>query len=124
MIPTRSMARVNAFYRSSFRALLSSLLVVAIGGCSRQKPADETAQTPAGPAVTPLAGRTNGGAIASEAEDGQWIRPAKNYASTRFSGLNQITADNVKDLRLAWTFETGVLRGQEAAPLVVNNTMY
>ncbi|HEY4671494.1 MAG TPA: methanol/ethanol family PQQ-dependent dehydrogenase, partial [Gemmatimonadaceae bacterium] len=40
------------------------------------------------------------------------------------SGLNQITAANVKDLRLAWTFETGVLRGQEAAPLVVNSTMY
>ena len=74
--------------------------------------------------MTPVAGRSNGGAIANEAEDGQWLRPAKNYASTRFSGLNQITADNVKNLHVAWTFELGVLRGQEAAPLVVNNTMY
>jgi alcohol dehydrogenase (cytochrome c) len=74
--------------------------------------------------MTPIAGRSNGGAIAAEAEDGQWVRPAKNYASTRFSGLTEITADNARNLRLAWTFETGILRGQEAAPLVVNNTMY
>jgi PQQ-dependent dehydrogenase (methanol/ethanol family) len=92
--------------------------------CSGEKPAEELAQTPAKPVMTALAGRSNGGSIAAEPEDGQWVRPAKNYASTRFSGLSQITADNVRNLRLAWTFETGVLRGQEAAPLVVNNTMY
>jgi lanthanide-dependent methanol dehydrogenase len=59
-----------------------------------------------------------------EAEDGQWIMPAKNYASTRFSGLNQINAGNVKNLKVAWTFSTGSDRGEEAAPIVVNNTMY
>jgi PQQ-dependent dehydrogenase (methanol/ethanol family) len=60
----------------------------------------------------------------TEAEDGQWIMPAKNYASTRFSGLDEINTENVKNLKVAWTFSTGVNRGQEAAPLVVNNTMY
>jgi PQQ-dependent dehydrogenase (methanol/ethanol family) len=59
-----------------------------------------------------------------EAEDGQWPMPAKNYASTRFSGLDQINTENVKNLKVAWTFDTGVNRGQEAAPIVVNNTMY
>jgi PQQ-dependent dehydrogenase (methanol/ethanol family) len=59
-----------------------------------------------------------------EAEDGQWIMPAKNYASTRFSGLNQINTANVKNLKVAWTFSTGSDRGEEAAPIVVNNTMY
>ena len=29
-------------------------------------------------------------------DDGQWVMPAKNYASTRFSGLDQINADNVQ----------------------------
>ena len=48
----------------------------------------------------------------------------KNYASTRYSTLNQITPDNVKNLKLAWTFSTGMTHGQEAAALVVNNTMY
>ncbi len=119
------MARTTVVLPNSKIKLAGSLLLAALtAGCSGSKPADEVAQTPGNPTVTPIAGRTNGGAIASEAEDGQWVRPAKNYASTRFSGLNQITAANVKDLRLAWTFETGVLRGQEAAPLVVNSTMY
>ncbi len=50
--------------------------------------------------------------------------PAKDYSSRRFSGLNQINASNAKNLRAAWTFSMGSDRGEEAAPLVVNNTMY
>ncbi|MER8377845.1 methanol/ethanol family PQQ-dependent dehydrogenase [Mesorhizobium sp. M1399] len=50
--------------------------------------------------------------------------PAKNYASTRYSELAEITEDNVKNLQVAFTFSTGVNKGQEAAPLVVGNTMY
>ena len=60
----------------------------------------------------------------SASEDGQWLRPAKDFASTRFSRLTDINADNVASLKLAWSFETGVERGQEAAPLVVGTTMY
>ncbi len=60
----------------------------------------------------------------AEPEDGQWLRPAKDYASTRFSGLDQITTANASQLKLAWSFSTGVLRGQEAAPLIVGSTMY
>ena len=33
-------------------------------------------------------------------------------------------AKNVKDLQVAWTFSTGVLRGHEGSPLVVGNVMY
>ena len=54
----------------------------------------------------------------------QWVMPAKNYAATRFSGLDQITTENVRDLRVAWTFSTGLTPGHEAAPLVVGETMY
>jgi PQQ-dependent dehydrogenase (methanol/ethanol family) len=61
---------------------------------------------------------------AAPPEDGQWTMPAKNYASTRFSGLDEINTGNVKGLQVAFTFSTGVNRGQEAAPLVVGSTMY
>jgi PQQ-dependent dehydrogenase (methanol/ethanol family) len=50
--------------------------------------------------------------------------PARNFASTRYSGLREVTPANVEQLRLAWSFSTGVTRGHEAAPLVVGNTMY
>jgi len=59
-----------------------------------------------------------------EPDDGQWIRPAKDLASLRYSTLDQINTGNVKNLKVAWTFSTGLDRGHEAAPLVVNNTMY
>jgi glucose dehydrogenase len=58
------------------------------------------------------------------ADDGQWTMPAKNFASTRFSGLDEINTKNVKDLKVAWTFSTGIDRGQEAAPIIVGDTMY
>ena len=61
---------------------------------------------------------------ASPPDDGNWVMAAKNYASTRFSELSEIDAGNVRDLRVEFTFSTGVVRGHEAAPLVVNNTMY
>jgi PQQ-dependent dehydrogenase (methanol/ethanol family) len=57
-------------------------------------------------------------------DDGQWVRPAKDFASTRFSGLTEINTTNVKNLRAIANFSTGVLRGHEAAPIVVGATMY
>jgi lanthanide-dependent methanol dehydrogenase len=59
-----------------------------------------------------------------EAPDGEWPMASGDYANTRFSGLRQITADNVARLQVSWTFSTGVLRGQEAAPIVAGRTMY
>jgi PQQ-dependent dehydrogenase (methanol/ethanol family) len=57
-------------------------------------------------------------------EDGQWLMPAKNYASTRFSGLTEINAENVKNLKVAWTFSTGTSAGHESAPIIANDTMF
>ena len=55
---------------------------------------------------------------------GEWRRQARDYASTRYSPLNQITTANVKQLKIAWTFSDGVNFGHEGAPLVVGSTMY
>jgi lanthanide-dependent methanol dehydrogenase len=60
----------------------------------------------------------------ARAADEQWPMAGKNYANTRFSELKQITAENAKHLTAAWTFSTGVNRGQEAAPVVVGDAMY
>lgn len=57
-------------------------------------------------------------------DDRQWPIAAKNYESTRFSTLDQINGANVANLQLAWTFSVGAPRGQEAAPLAINGTIY
>jgi PQQ-dependent dehydrogenase (methanol/ethanol family) len=53
-----------------------------------------------------------------------WVMPTGDYANTRYSKLNQITAANAGKLQVAWTFSTGVLRGHEGGPLVLGNLMY
>jgi lanthanide-dependent methanol dehydrogenase len=60
--------------------------------------------------------------MAQNAND--WVMPAKDYANTRYSTLNQINTGNVGKLQVSWTFSTGVLRGHEGAPLVVGDVMY
>jgi PQQ-dependent dehydrogenase (methanol/ethanol family) len=97
-------------------AKLSRCLVVLVGVVA-SLPVTAAAQA-AGPAkaVPPAA--------AAPADDGQWVMPAKNYASTRFSALSEINAGNVRDLTVAFTFSTGVERGHEAAPIVVDGTMF
>jgi PQQ-dependent dehydrogenase (methanol/ethanol family) len=57
-------------------------------------------------------------------DDKQWVMPSKNYAQTRFSGLTQINAANAAKLGVAWEFSVGSNHGQEAAPIVVGDTMY
>jgi PQQ-dependent dehydrogenase (methanol/ethanol family) len=54
----------------------------------------------------------------------QWVMWGGDYAGTRYSELDQITADNADSLQPVWTFSTGVLRGHEGGPLVVGDTMY
>jgi alcohol dehydrogenase (cytochrome c) len=54
----------------------------------------------------------------------EWTFPGGDYATSRYSSLDQITAANVAQLRVSSTMSTGVLQGHEGTPLVVNNTMY
>lgn len=91
------------------------LAVVVLACCPFLAAASQ--QPAATPAIAPPAS-------AAPPDDGQWTMPAKNYASTRYSELSEINESNVKNLQVAFTFSTGVNKGQEAAPLVIANTMY
>src|SRR4051794_30668686 len=46
-------------------------------------------------ALTARTGTASPGTDTTVADDGQWVMPAKDYASTRFSGLNEINTGNV-----------------------------
>jgi len=105
------------------RALLALFLVIgapALTACRKQ-----TVDTSA-----PDSARALGGSFAAadpadlQKDDGQWVMPAKNYSSTRFSGLNEINTENARQLGVSWTFSTGMVAGHEAAPLVVGATMF
>ena len=66
----------------------------------------------------------NEGLLKLEKDPNQWVSPTGDYANRRYSELAQINKDNVGKLQVAWTFSTGVLRGHEGNPLVVDGVMY
>ncbi|HEX6966581.1 MAG TPA: methanol/ethanol family PQQ-dependent dehydrogenase [Gemmatimonadaceae bacterium] len=110
------------------------LAVVTIAGCSRGSAAQPGAQASAAhdqsahdpPAHDPPPATSYGAAIGAMPVGGagDWTLPGRDLAGSRYSPLDQITAQNVKNLHVAWTFSTGVPDGHEGNPLVVNNTMY
>ncbi|MEI7783821.1 MAG: methanol/ethanol family PQQ-dependent dehydrogenase [Betaproteobacteria bacterium] len=58
------------------------------------------------------------------ANPSNWAMQAGNMHNQRYSSLKQINTSNVNKLQVAWTFSTGVLRGHEGSPLVVDGVMY
>jgi lanthanide-dependent methanol dehydrogenase len=53
-----------------------------------------------------------------------WAMQAGDMYNQRYSKLTQINKGNVGKMQVAWLFSTGVLRGHEGSPLVVNGMMY
>ena len=73
-------------------------------------------------ATLPLAAQTG-------AKNGEWRSYAAEPGSTKYSPLDQINRDNVKNLRIAWRFRTDNLGprpdfNMQSVPIVVNNVMY
>ena len=58
------------------------------------------------------------------ADSKNWAMQAGDMYNQRYSKLKQINKTNVAKMQVAWTFSTGVLRGHEGSPLVIDGTMY
>ena len=66
----------------------------------------------------------NGDVEKNIANEKNWAMQAGDMANTRYSRLGQINKGNVDKLRVAWSFSTGVLRGHEGSPLVIDGVMF
>ncbi|HUQ20627.1 MAG TPA: hypothetical protein VM099_13515, partial [Gemmatimonadaceae bacterium] len=120
-MPVTQLHRTNLTLRGLVLGAIAAL-AAAVGckGTSRESEAKRLSPAASGQASSPPGSSTIPGYV----DDGQWPMAAKDYANSRYSSLNEITPQNAKNLKLVSTFSTGTLRGHEAAPLVVNNTMY
>ena len=78
----------------------------------------------AGSSVAPAQEAALSGAWTLNAPEGDWVSPGRDYGLQRYSPLKQITTANVHNLKAAWMFSLGTLRGQEGSPLVVGHVMY
>ncbi len=53
-----------------------------------------------------------------------WLMFGGNYEGWRFSPLDDINRDTVKNLQAAWIFQTGVPAQMQASPVVADGVMY
>src|SRR5260370_37602280 len=60
----------------------------------------------------------------ADQDPANWMTCGRTYGEQRFSPLARITADNVKQLGLAWYADLDTNRGQEATPLVIDGGLY
>lgn len=118
MISTSTSSLRQLFCQGILPALLLSL-----AACSQDAP--ETPEQ-VDPASTPasLSAVTNAELVNAGNEAEEWLSYGRDYGETRYSPLNQVNADNVSDLGLAWAYDTGTFRGLEATPLVRDGVMY
>ena len=68
-------------------------------------------------------------AAQSGAPGGEWRTYGGDLGNTRYSGLDQITAENFSDLEIAWRFKTDFLGPRpefrfESTPLMANGVLY
>jgi alcohol dehydrogenase (cytochrome c) len=70
--------------------------------------------------------------LAAESEPGNWLTHHGDYSSKRYSTLDEISKDNVGDLKVAWTYALGGIEGGgiwphgglEGTPIVDDGMMY
>ena len=92
------------------------------------KPETQARQAPAGITV---AGEVKNYVPVTDAmlrnpDPGDWLMIRRDYKATYHSPLNQITAQNVNDLRLVWSWamQEGASNGNQPAPIVHNGVLY
>jgi len=98
----------------------ATLGLVSAGACSRKPESGGAGPAPRGG----VAGSPPSTQLVSDVSHAEWRMAAGDYGNLRFSTLDAITTVNVQNLHVVTTLSTGVPRGHEGQPLVVNNTMY
>jgi len=105
-VEKRSLAAPSA---AASIALLISLGSIGIGSaCAAESPAP-----------------VNAARLDNADRDGSnWLSYGRTYSEQRYSPLTRISADNAKQLGLAWYADLDTDRGQEATPLAIDGVLY
>lgn len=103
-------------YRPTCALAVVALVVAALGGCGVSK--DRAGRVGNGPDVAGNALLTGNGG------EGDWPAYGRTYDESHFSPLAQITDANVRDLKLAWSYDLPPSVSVASQPLAVNGTIY
>ena len=62
--------------------------------------------------------------VKAGSEPANWLMYSRTYDGARYSPLDQINTENVRNLHVKWMFQARTLQKFESTPLVVNGVMY
>ena len=94
--------------------LIACIALMALTGCKK------AIEERAAPSVTSI----DADYLASGGDGTNWAAIGYSYNEQRYSPLDQINHETVKDLGIAWYADLPDARGQEATPIVVDGKLY
>ena len=107
--------------REMKRQLVALLFCPGVAGCLQQAEAACAARPrPLSRVAQVDDARLNNAA----AEPQNWLAHGGDQQARRFSGLDQITPENISGLKPAWVLDFDTTRGQESTPVVVDGVIY
>src|SRR6476646_5437398 len=107
--------------RAIFAAALAGAASLLMAPVFAQETKQETKKTSGQAMVSPM---TQDRLNTADKNTNGFLLTNGNYAQTRFHPARQIGRDNVKNLRVAWIFQTDVKESLETSPIVVDGVMY
>src|SRR5437667_4304988 len=96
----------------------TALTIAGIWGGTRGMPRLAYHQSGSIPAIN-----VSGEQLKAAPPDKNWLSYNGDYSGRRYSGLSQITPDNVAQLRAQWVFHSDNSDRLEVTPLVINGLM-
>jgi alcohol dehydrogenase (cytochrome c) len=109
--------------RLSKSMLLASAMALSLAGIAH---AQETTHGGGGAGGSVAPGPNVSQAMLNNAakDSKNFLHTNGNYDQTRFAPADQINTRNVRDLRVAWIFQTDVRESMETSPIIVDGVMY
>src|SRR3981189_1328964 len=107
--------------RAIFAVALAAVASFLTGPVFAQETKQETKKTSGQAMVSPV---TQDQLNAADKNANSFLLTNGNYAQTRFHPARQIGRDNVKNLHVAWIFQTEVKESLETSPIVVDGVMF
>jgi PQQ-dependent dehydrogenase (methanol/ethanol family) len=105
--------------------LLASVAALALAGAVAANAQSEVKQGGGGGAMAaPAANVTQQMLNGAGGDSKNFLATNGDYNQRRFYPGKQINTKNVKDLRVAWIFQTDVRESTETSPIIVNGVMY
>src|ERR1700676_2590087 len=107
--------------RSTLAVALAAVAGILIGPVFAQEVKQEAKSTSGNAKISPV---TQDQLNKADKNADNFLLTNGNYAQTRFHPARQIGRNNVKNLHVAWIFQTEVKESLETSPIVVNGVMY